>query len=250
MRRAFRCAGKRHQKWHKVHGTKRKAQQELTAILHQMNTGAYVEPTNLRISEYLNHWLKQIEPNLSAKTFERYEEIVRKHLIPAIGHHTLNKLQPLHIEAHYAEAHKSGRLDGKGGLSAQTVLHHHRVLHRALQQAVQLLLLARNPADAVTPPRPAKTQVLTIDEKAAALLLNALEGSRLHGPTLLAITTGLRRGEVLALKWEHLDLVNSVARVCQSLQQTNQGVSLKHPKSGRGRQVALPLSRVSALGPF
>jgi Arm domain-containing DNA-binding protein len=60
--------GKRRQKWHKVHGTKRKAQQELAALLHQMNTGAYVEPTNLRVSDYLDHWIKQVEPNLSAKT--------------------------------------------------------------------------------------------------------------------------------------------------------------------------------------
>jgi len=133
--------GKRRQKWHTVRGSKKNAQRQMTAILHQGDTGSYVEPTKLTVSQYLEQWLNHVQTNVSAKSFERYDEIVRQHLMPTLGHHRLNQLQPLHIQTHYSEAERTGRRDGKGGLSAQTVLHHHRVLHRALRHAVQLSYL-------------------------------------------------------------------------------------------------------------
>ncbi len=241
------AAGKRRQKWHKVHGTKRDAQRELVCLLNQMNTGAYVEPTRLLVRDYLADWLAHAKSKVSGKTFERYEEIVDKHLVPALGHHPLAKLHPLHIQGYYSDAVQNGRLDGKGGLSAQTVLHHHRVLHKALQQAVKLLLLARNPTDAVDPPRPQRKQIRALDEDQAAALLKVLEGTRFYVPALLAVTTGMRRGELLALTWRNTDLEAGSVTVCQSLQQTNEGVSVKQPKSGKGRTVALPAIASEAL---
>ena len=97
------------------------------------------------------------------------------------------------------------------------------------------------------PPRPPKRQVRTVDEEQAAELLAALRGSRLHPITLLALATGMRRGELLALTWANVDLDRAVVTVCQSLQQTNAGVSVKVPKSGHGRQIALPTLAVDAL---
>lgn len=239
--------GKRRQKWHTVRGSKKNAQRKMAAILHQRETGSYVEPTKLTLSQYLEQWLEHIQTKVSAKSFERYEEIARQHLMSALGHHRLDGLQPLHVQSYYTEAQRSGRRDGKGGLSAQTVLHHHRVLHKALRNAVQLLLLARNPSDAVEPPHPPKKQVRTVDEEQAVELLAALRGGRLHAITLLALATGMRRGELLALSWANVDLDGAVVRVCQSLQQTKAGVSLKEPKSGRGRQIALPPLAVEEL---
>lgn len=239
--------GRRRQKWHTVRGNKKNAQREMAAILHQRNTGSYVEPTKLTVTQYLEQWLSHVKTKVSAKSFERYDEIVRQHLIPALGQHRLNQLQPLHIQTYYSDAQRTGRRDGKGGLSAQTVLHHHRVLHKALRHAVQLLLLARNPSDPAEPPRPPKKQVRTVDEEQATEMLAALKGSRLHAVTLLALATGMRRGELLALTWANVDLDGAVVTVCQSFQQTNAGVSLKAPKSGRGRQIALPPFAVEAL---
>jgi integrase len=212
-----------------------------------MNTGVYVEPSRMTVREYLEDWLAHAKTTVAAKTHERYAEIVRLHLAPALGHYALPKLQPLHIQRHYAEALCSGHLNGKGGLSAQTVLHHHRVLHKALDGAVRLLLLARNPTDAVDPPRPQQKQARAMDEDQSAALLAALNGSRLYTPTLVALTTGMRRGELLALAWKDTDLEAGSITVCRSLQQTNEGVSIKQPKSGRGRSVALPPMTVDAL---
>jgi integrase len=241
--------GKRRQKWHTVHGTKADAQRELTRLLHQLNTGTYVRPTKLTVAEYLELWLKDYaEPNVAAKTLERYAEIIRKHLVPSLGHVVLAKLQPLHIQEYYSHALLCGRRDGRGGLAAQTVLHHHRLLREALQQGVKWQLLARNPADAVEPPRPRRKEARALTEPQAAILLESLSGSRLYMPVLLAVTTGLRRGEVLALCWNDIDMETATLVVRRSLEQTAAGVSFKEPKTNRGRRsVAMPEMTIGAL---
>ncbi|TDA67997.1 MAG: hypothetical protein D9V47_09115 [Clostridia bacterium] len=156
--------GKRKQKWVTVHGTKKDAERELARLLHEMNTGAFVEPAKTTLGEYLEHWLEAYaKTNVAPKTFERYVQIVRNDLVPALGHHPLAKLQPLHIQAYYSEALQHGRKDGKGGLSARTVVQYHRILRESMQQAVKWQLLARNPADAVQPPRPARYDMRVLD---------------------------------------------------------------------------------------
>ena len=242
--------GKRRQKWHTVKGSKKDAQRELARLLHEINTGAYVEPTRMTVSDYLDRWLEDYaRSNVSPKTFERYEEIVRLHLKPSLGHHVLSKLQPLHIARYYSEALVSGRKDGKGGgLSAQSVLHHHRVLRAALHQAVKWLLLPRNPADAVNPPRPQHREMHALDERATAKLLGAAEDTRLALPVLLAVTTGLRRGEILGLRWRDVDFQGGILAVRQSLEQTRGGLTFKQPKTAKGRRVVvLPSLALEAL---
>lgn len=234
---------------HTVHGNKKDAQRELAKLLHEFNTGAYVEPSRMTVKEYLERWLQDYaRSSVAPKTFERYAEIVRLHLIPALGAIPLAKLQPLHIQGCYSDALRAGRRDGKGGLSAQTVLHHHRVLREALQQAVRWQLLARNPADAVEPPRPQPKEMCALDEQQAARLLDAAKGSRLYAPVVLAVTTGMRRGEILALRWQDVDLQAGTLSVRQSLEQTRDGLTFKQPKTQKGRRVvALPPLAVEAL---
>lgn len=241
--------GKRRQKWHTVHGTKKDAQRRLTELLHQFNTGTYVEPTKLTLGDYLERWLTDYaEPNVAAKTFERYCEIVRKHLVPNLGRFVLAKIHPLHIQDYYSRASRSGRRDGKGGLSAQTVLHHHRLLRGALKQAVRWQLLARNPADAVEPPRPRRHEMRALDEAETAVLLKAARETDLYLPILLAVTTGLRRGEILGLRWRDVDQKGGTIAVRRSLEQTSSGLSFKEPKSARSRRlVALPKITLEAL---
>ena len=142
----------------------------------------------------------------------------------------------------------SGRKDGKGGLSAQTVLHFHRLIHRALGQAVRWQLLARNPAEAVEPPRPQRTEMRVLEDAQIALLLKSLEGSRLHAPVLLAVSTGLRRGELLGLRWSDVDLERACLTVRCSIEQTKNGIRFKTPKTERSRRaVALPSFTVDML---
>ena len=146
-------SGKRLQHWYTVKGTKKDAEKRLTELLHSLNKGSYVKPTRLMVAEYLEQWLQgYVATNTAPRTRERYQHIVRIHLIPALGSLPLSSLQPQHIQRYYAAALDSGRRDGKGGLSSRTVHHHHRVLYEALRHGVKHGIIVRNVAEAVDPP--------------------------------------------------------------------------------------------------
>ena len=241
--------GKRRQKWHSVKGTKRDAEREMARLVNSLNVGDYIEPSKIRVSEFLAKWLEDYaKANVSPKTYERYEQIIDSSIVPKLGAHRLADLRPMHIQGFYSEAMRDGRRDGKGGLSAQTVLHFHRLLHKTLAQAVKWQLLARNPADAVDPPKPEKKSMRALDEGETAELLRYVEGSLLYMPVLLAVTTGLRRGEILALRWQDIDMDRAQATIVRSLEQTKEGLRFKRPKTERSsRNVALPSFVVEAL---
>lgn len=243
--------GRRRQKWHKLTATgKREAQKELAKLLADLARGTYIEPGKLTVGEYLEKWLADYaRVNVSAKTLERYEGIVRQHLIPNLGSYPISKLQPLHIQEYYSRALRGGRLDGRPGtLSPTTVLHHHRVLREALAQAVRWQIIPRNPADAVEPPRPAKKEMQVLTAEQIVRVLEAARGTYLYIPILLATATGMRRGEILALRWQDVDLAAGTISVVRSLEQTKAGLSFKEPKTARSRRVVvLPTFAVEAL---
>jgi integrase len=151
----------------------------------------------------------------------------------------LNKLRPAQISAAYSNALTSGRRDGKGGLAPTTVVYMHRLIKQALGQAVRWELLSRNVADAVDPPKVERGSLTTYDMTQTVELLEALRGTRLRLPVLLGVMCGLRRGEIVALRWSHIDLAAGKIAVVESAEQTDAGVRYKPPKSGRGRTVAL-----------
>jgi integrase len=241
--------GKRIRRIRTYKGTKRDAQSYANRLLQELETGTYVERSKLTLSEHLERWLTDYaEPNVSGKTFERYGQIVHNDLLPALGHLPLTALTPVHIQDYYSWALKEGRKNGSGGLSAQTVLHHHRLLKQALGHAVKWQLLARNPADAVEPPRVQRQEMQALDAPDLILFMEAAKGTRLNMPILLAATTGMRRGELLALRWSDVDLGAGILSVTRSLQQTREGVVSKPPKTrGAARTLALPALTIEAL---
>ena len=237
--------GSRNVKWHSIKGTREDAERERVRLLHELNIGAYVEPANETVAAFLKRWLDDYARlKVSAKTFERYEEIVEKHLIPALGHYKLNKLRAPHIQGSYTKALTSGRRDGEGGLSPQTVLHHHRLLRAALNRAVRWGVIALNPADAVEAPRPARKETRVLDESDSAKLLQAVQGTRFYSPVLLALTTGMRRGEVLGLRWADIDWEAGTLAVQQTLEQTRTGLRFKQPKTPKSRR-RVPLTSMA-----
>lgn len=186
---------------------------------------------------------------LGAKTFERYEEIINKHFIPNIGHHKLNKLQPLHIETLYSDMLRNGRIDGKGGLSKTTVEHHHRVLKKALSKAVKWQYLGRNPCDAVDPPKPEKKDIQTLTVEETQQFIEKAKGSNIYLPILLAVTTGIRLGEVCGLRWMDIDLDNKRLSIRQVIGESRRyGIIIKEPKTKNSkRSIALSKTTVEAL---
>jgi integrase len=232
--------GKRRQKWITMKGTKRDAQAELTRIVHEMNTGAFVEPAKLTLGAFLETWLKDCAaPSVSKKTLEEYETCVRRHITPALGHVLLQKLKPAEVQAFYTAKGKS--------LSPARVRHLHAVLHRALEQAVKWQYVSRNIADAVEAPQPGKACVNVYDEAQVRQLLGRAQESAAHIGVVLAVYTGMRLGEILALKWSDVSLERGVVAVRQSLEQTKDGLRFKTPKSGQSRVVSLPDAAVQIL---
>jgi integrase len=231
--------GQRKRRWHSFVGTKRQAQIECSRLITEHERGTAVDPSRETIAAFLERWIEHMQGQVSPRSLERYTELARKNIMPLLGTLPLTKLQPAQISSAYAKALTSGRRDGQGGLSARTVHHMHRVLRQALQQAVQWQLLARNPADAVRPPKAERKQMQTLDADGTVALIETARGTSLFVPILLGVLCGLRRGEVAALRWRHVHLERGQLSVVASTEQTERGTREKETKSGRGRTVAL-----------
>jgi integrase len=219
-------------------------------MLHQLDTGNFVNPGKLTVGDFLRQWLRDYaEAGVRATTREGYRIIVEKHLIPGMGHITLSQLQPSHLQSYYAKALKEGRSDGKGGLSARTVKHHHRVLSEALNHAMRWGLVGRNVALAVDPPRPVNKEMRILDGDGIHQLLEAARGTLYYPAIYLAVFSGMRRSEVLGLRWRDLDLDGSTLTVNQVLHVLPGGkVIFQEPKTDRSRRtITLGPSAVLAL---
>ena len=242
--------GKRRQLWRSIKGTKKDAEALRIQLLHQRDSGVDAPPGKLTVSQYLERWLTDYaEPNLAPKTLRTSIDTVRRHLIPAFGSLPLSKLRPQHIQAHYAQALREGRLDGKGGLSPRSVQRQHQVLHVALRHAVQWQILPLNPADALQPPRGPSAEIRPLGLDEIQRLLTAADDTPYGTLVHLALMTGLRSGELLGLRWADTDLETGaihVQQVCQWL--PRQGFTFRPPKTPKSRRaVALSPDTVDRL---
>jgi integrase len=240
--------GSRRRKWHSFRGTKRQAQIECARLISEIQSGAYIEPSKLTLGEFLDKWLADIKARVSPKTFERYDQVCRKNIMPLLGAIALPKLKPVQISEFYAQALASGQRDGSGGLAPRTVNHLHRILKGALAQAMRWDLLTRNPAAAVKPPKVFPSKMNTYDLAQTAVLLEAMRGTRMFIPIVLGVLCGLRRGEIAALRWGNMKLAEGQLAVVESAEQTKEGgVRYKEPKGGRARTVALSATVANEL---
>ena len=241
--------GKRVQKSKTIHGTKTQAKKELARIEQEIDLGTYCQPTKMNLADYLDKWLRDYAKlNVNPKTYEEYERIIKTNIVPSLGNIPLSKLRPLHLQEYYTEMCERGSKIGRGGLSKKTVLNHHVLLRNALNRAVEWMLIVSNPADRVKPPTPDRHEMNTIGDKDLGILLQAAEGTRLYIPILIAISTGMRRGEIVALTWADLDFENGSLRVDKAYGETKSGIFLKPPKTRSGnRSIALPATVIDLL---
>lgn len=238
--------GKRRQKWITVKGSKKQAEKKLTEILNKRDTGNYLEPDKATLTDYLDRWIiEYVMVNLSPRSAEGYQDIVRAHFIPEIGNIPLSQLKPEHLQRYYAD-----KLDK--GLSAQTIRHHHTLLHKALQTAIEWNLIIRNVADAVKPPRVQRKEMQTWNEVEIMQFLEAAKDSFYYEIFYLALFTGLRRSELLALRWSDIDMILGQIHINRSLHILKGGkIHFKAPKTASGRRtVALPPSALLLLNEY
>jgi len=195
----------------------------------------------------LSDGFDQVKTQVAPRSYGRYAEIVRNNLIPALGAIRLVKLRPEHISEAYSRALIGGRRNGSGGLSPQTIHHLRGVLMQALRQARVWRAIAHNPAELVKPPKLERREMRTVDTDQTARMIEAARGTSIFIPILLGVLCGLRRGEVVALRWRSVDLDNGRLSVVASTEQGCGGLREKETKTGRGRLVALPAILVTEL---
>lgn len=222
--------------------TKREAKALERKIKHEMETGVYFEPCDLIVGEYLRSWHEDhARHHTSARALESNGYLIERHIIPALGRFKLAKLRPMHLQSYYSE-----KLDS--GLKDSSVRKHHNIIHAALKHAVRMQLLATNPADVVVPPRVVRGEMMAVDEKQSAAMLRAAAGTSVHMPLLLALSTGMRRGELLGLRWPDVDLEARTLVVNQTLQEAYGELHFKEPKTAKSRRrITLPALVVEAL---
>src|SRR5262245_24862796 len=207
--------GKRKRRWRSFAGTKRQAQVEAARLISERQNGTAIEPNRITLGQFLDKWLEYIEPQVAPRTHERYGEIVRTYLVPLLRTILLTKLQAMAISAAYAGMLSGGRRKGNGGLS---------ILSQALQQAVRWRMLSRNPCNDVDPARVEQRALNVWDVATMAEALECARSLRIFMPMLLAGMLGLRRGEIAALRWRHVDFERAQISIVESFEQTRLGV--------------------------
>ena len=232
--------GKR--RWRSVRGTKRQAERVAARLEEDAQSGALVEATTTTLGTYLEQWLEtHVRLHNAPRTYQDYRYHVERFLKPRLGHLRLTQLRPLHLQGLQVELRQQGH--------TRTADYVHQVIRKALNDAVRLQMLVRNPAIAARPPRsrPQPADIPSVDVVRAAL--TAIRGTDLELPIRLAVTTGVRPGELVALRWRDLDLEAGRARIRQSLQRIKgQGLVFAPTKTHRStRTIALHAGVVQQL---
>jgi integrase len=230
---------------HTVSGKKRryvsgKTKGETRAALNKAKAdtagGLVFDTQRLRLGDYLDRWLEDVRDTVRLRTFERYEQIVRKHIVPKLGDNKLKALTPHHIRGLYKEKLQS--------LSPRTVQYIHVTMHKALKQAVNDGLIPRNTTEAVKLSQLRREEICPLSLDQVKVLFEAARGDRLECLYTVAVTCGLRQGELLGLKWEDVDLEANTLQVRRSL---SNGTSTS-PKTAKSRRsITLPQRPVIAL---
>ena len=213
--------------------TRKEVQEKLNQALYEQRQGTLITATKQTLAHFLTDWLENTQKDsLRSRSYERYEELIRLHIVPVLGRHELKKLTAQQVQAFYKK-----KLDE--GFSATTVVYLHNVLHKALDTAVKWELVAKNVCDLVTPPRqkPFEAQALMLEQ--VQKLLAVTQGHHMEALFKLALATGMRRGELMGLKWQDIDFNKGVLQVRRILSR----IPTKLP--GKGYEEAEPKTQKS-----
>jgi len=231
-----------------VKGTKRDAERALREVLLSIEQGSYVKPNKITLGEWLDQWCESfVVMNTTQRTYVSYRSIIDRHLKQGLGSIALARLEPQQIQAYYAEKLARGRFDRKGGLSNRSVLYHHRILSKALDQAVKMGLVVRNVAKLITPPRVARAKINVLDADEASRFLDIASNTMYYPLFAVLLYTGLRRGEAIALRWKYIDLIRLELHVVESAHRIRKEFIIKEPKSLHSKRAVSLSPSLAAL---
>ena len=233
--------GKRRRKT--IYGkTRKEVADKLKALHRDQSAGINIAPEQQTVAQFLDAWLTQtVQVRNRAGAYENYAQIVRSHIVPALGAYQLAKLTPEHVQA---------MLNGlsTAGLAPRTVRNVRAVLRDALNQAVKRRRIPYNVATLVEIPRAEKPQIAPLTPDQARALLAAVQGHPLEALYRVALSLGLRRGEVLALRWKDVDFKRQELRVTGSARRTNRVLQRRTTKTDSSiRTLPLPEQLIQVL---
>jgi integrase len=215
--------------------TRKEVQEKLKIALREQQQGTLVTAQQQKLEQFLSDWLENTQKHsVRPRTYERYEEIVRLHIIPVLGRYYLHKLTPQHVQAFYTKKINEG-------LSAATVASFHNMLHKALDTAVKWNLIARNVCDLVSPPRAKRFEIQPLTLEQVQKLLGVAQGHYMEALFKLALVTGMRRGELMGLKWQDINFATSTLQVRRILTRVpskmeGKGYVESEPKTQKSRR--------------
>ena len=227
--------------------TKTETEQKLRQAMTDADRGLVFDAGAQTVSEYMLHWLEDFaKTDLAPRTYHNYKLQIRTHIIPAFGTMRLSKLDTPNVQALY-----SAKL--RDGLKPSSVRYIHAVLHRALSKAVDLRLIARNPAASADPPKVRREEITPLDTHQTRVFLDAARGEKHEALYVLSLTCGLRMGESLGLRWSDIDLEAGTLRVNRQLQKMRKdgdksgSLMFSEPKNASRRTIDLPQRAIEAL---
>jgi integrase len=222
---------------------KTECERKLRDAMTDADRGLVFDAANQSVSEYMTRWLEDFaKGHLAPRTYHNYKLQIREHIVPAFGKMKLAKLDTPNVQALYT-------IKLRDGLKPASVRYIHAVLHCALEKAVELRLIPRNPAASTRPPKIIQEEITPLDREQAHVLLEAAKGDRFECLYVLSLTCGLRMGESLGLRWSDVDLEAGTLRVHRQLQRVREGGGLVfgEPKNASRRTIDLPQRALEAL---
>ena len=225
-----------------IHGSKKDAQAYLNKVLRERDTGTYIEPSRIQLNEYLDEWLDSVaKPRLRDRTYRQYQDMLRLYIRDHLGHLPLNKITPMDVQRVYSILQEKG-------LAARTIRYAHAVLNSALAQAVKWQFLVRNPVEHVELPRQQKQEMKALSQDEFMQFLEVAKTNKHYVLFMLALNTGMRPEEYLALQWKDIDWDNERLSIQRTLVRRGESWEFAEPKTARGRRlVPLPKHLVQAL---
>jgi len=222
--------------------TRDEARRKLIRAVRARDTGMLANSQRSTVGDFLDYWLAEVvRPNVRPWTYAGYEVHVRLHIKPALGNLRLDKLTPIHVQQFLNQKIADG-------MKPRSVRYIRGTLRTALSKAVKWDLISRNAAALVRGPRVERYDIRPLTPDEARDFLDAMKGDRLEALYAIALTMGLRQGEVLGLRWQDIDLENADLRVTKQLQRVDGKLQLVAPKTARSRRMlAVPASTVRSL---
>jgi integrase len=232
--------GKHHMKYF---SSQPEAEDWLNQTILQIRQGIPIAGTRVVLAAYFSSWLEIMSLSLRPKTWIHYRQVVTKHILPILGNIFLQELQPYHIQALY-------QLKQREGVGNRTLILINCILHNALEHAVKMEIIFRNPVKEIPKPRLHYHEQKVLDVNQVKMLLLACKGTRWEALFCLAITTGMREGELLGLKWLDINFDKGLLKVHRQLQRIpGQGLVFSEPKTATSRRnITLGKEMITKLG--